>query len=340
MSGGEHTLAAEAIENIHILPVYSWWQSRHSSQLSPSYEYVESASQLSGTPKVVEVERAVKKGLMGKKKGSIAVSVEVPDAFYVNVDASQISNSQSLTIAMRYTPMSADHPPNVSSLSARLHARTKYNVDSHADLRNVGTYNTSITILKASTPSTSTPLWFEDSGSTRPSFVASLLVPLSLPPVAGSAVAKGQKVLLPSFESCLISRSHEIEVRIGFEGGNEVSLRIPTSILAKPATAAAEAALDQAVQLANSWVPSEQDEAAREIEPELLRPTLRTLRINDPTGTEPSDLEGALSSEGRVRSCPVTLDEPDLHSPPDYTTANSTANRKDVVEHHITALAA
>ena len=192
---------------------------------------------------------------------------------------------------MRYSPISKDLPPNVSSLSARLHALTSYSVGSRKDPRNVGVYNTSTTILRASTPSTSTPLWFEDSTSGQPCFVSNLLVPMCLPPAAGTPDAKDQKVLLPSFESCTISRSYQIEVRIGFDGGSDVALRVPVSIVVKPATSADEATFDDAIQIADNWVPPNHGTGADEIEPELLRPTAFNLNIRDTESTSLSDSE-------------------------------------------------
>ena len=343
---GDSKVVAESVEPVQIMPLYPWWQSRRFQPASPSYELVESASQTPsqhGQPTTIEVEKTLKKGFLGKKKGRVAVSIEVPDSYHIRVGPSDNTvNPLSMPIQMRYSPISADLPPNVSSLSARLHACTKYNVDSGKLPRNTGTYNTSITLLKAATPSTSTPLWLEDSESDKLSFVSNLLIPMNLPPAAGSPLSKGQKVLLPSFESCLISRSYELEVRIGFEGGSEVVVRLPTSIIAKPATLAAETALEEAVQVANNWTPPGRDAIAGEVEPELLRPTLRTLNINDPesnetTDTEVSDANIMANTEplrDQITSVPSD-------SPPDYELViNATFNDKIVDNHRVIAIAA
>src|SRR5271155_1348043 len=143
---GKSKVVAESIEPVQIMPLYPWWQSRRPRQASPSYELVESPSQTPsehGHPKTVEVEKTLKKGFLGKKKGRVTVSMEVPDSYHINVGQSDNTvNPLSMPIKMRYSPISADLPPNVNSLSARLHARTKYNVDSGKDPRNSGVYNT------------------------------------------------------------------------------------------------------------------------------------------------------------------------------------------------------
>ena len=278
--------------------------------------------------------------MFGKKKGIVSVSVETADVYHINIGQSDttLGNVLSMPIKMRYLPISADLPPRVSSLSARLHARTFYNVDSRRELRNGGTYNASVTILKTLNPSTSTPLWLEDSTSSQLSFVSNLLVPMNLPPAAGSQTAKGEKVLLPSFESCLVSRSYEVEVRVGFDGGSEIVLRFPTSIFAKPATSAAEAAFDSAVRVADNWSPPGQV-VAGEVEPELLRPTQFNLNINDPDSSDSSDTESATDIHtGQQSPDQITGLLSDL--PPDYAMIVESNNHKQVVEHHVTAVVA
>ena len=344
---GKSKNVAESIEPVQIMPLYQWWQSlRSRPAASPSYEQVVSPSTTPsehGQPTTVEVEKTLKKGFLGKKKGRVTVSMEVPDSYYINVGQSDNTvNPLSMPIKMRYSPITADLPPNVSSLSARLHARTKYNVDRGIEPRNAGIYNTSITLLKAATPSTSTPLWLEESTTNKLSFVANLLIPMNLPPAAGSSSSKGQKVLLPSFDSCLISRSYELEVRIGFEGGSETVLRLPTSIIAKPATSAAETALEEAVRIADNWTPPGHETVAADVEPDLLRPTLRTLNLNDPESNETSDTEDSNTNVRAFNTSPLPDQIADVpsDSPPDYDFVVTTVSDKIVDGHCVIAVAA
>lgn len=341
---GKHSIAAEATEPVHIFPVYAWWSQRPapiSHESSPDYERVESpfrSPQESLQPRVIEREKVLKKGLFGKKRGKIAVGVEVQDSYYISIGHKHttMSNSISLPIKMRYSPISADLPPNVSSLSARLHARTTYSVDPSKP-HFTGTYGTSLTILKSPTPSTATPLWLEDSSTSAISFVANLLIPMTLPSAAGSSQ---KQVLLPSIQSCHISRSYEIEVKIGFDGGNEIGLKVPTTIIAKPATLNDELAFEQRVKTADDW--SSPDDAETEVEPELLRPTFRSLRNNDNEREEdenlgPSDWDNIAAVVDLVRSEGVEeLTEP----PPDYELVIALINKNNRVHERITAVAA
>lgn len=346
---GKSTVAAEAIEPVQILPLYSWWQSLR-PQLrseSPTYERVEppvGSPSESNPLNTVNAEGKIRKGFWGKKKGTVSVSIDVPDTYHINVGHSPGTshNPLSMPIKMRYSPISADLPPSVSSLSARLHARTAYNVDWRKDPRNSGVYTTNVTILKTSTPSTSTPLWLEDSTSSQLSFISNLLVPINLPPAVGSRTAKGDKVLLPSFESCLISRSYEIEIRIGFHGGSEVTLRIPTLIVAKPGTAAAEAAFDNAIRIADNWTPPGQEVVASEVEPELPRPTQFNLNINDSARSDSSDTEDSMTNSPTVETEPLPNEIVDTRSdlPPDYSVVNAFINQKQVGEHRVIAVPA
>jgi Bul1 C terminus len=348
---GKPSIAAEATEPVQIMPVYSWWQSRtpQRPQSSPTYERLESplddSAPGSGPARIVEAQKMLKKGFLGKKKGTVSASIEVPDCYHINVGKSDNTTARPLPmpIKMRYSPITADLPPNVSSLSARLHAHTRYNVDSHRSERNANIFATSVTILSASTPSTSTPLWLEDSTAGQLSFVSNLLIPMNLPPAAGSSSEKNQKVLLPSFESCFISRSYQIEVRIGFDGGSEVLLRVPTSIVAKPATSEAELAIENAIRVADDWTPPGQDTVAGEVEPELLRPTAFNLNINDrETSPDSSDTENAPTESPTTESVQLVPNSNiPLDAPPDYSLVVALVNPKeDVVQHQVTAVAA
>ena len=339
-------VVAQSAEPVLIMPLYPWWQSRRPRQANPSYDIIESSARTPsqhGRPTNLKAEKTLKKGFLGKKKGRVAVNIEVPDSYYINVGGSDNTvNPLSMPITMRYSPISADLPPNVCSLSARLHACTKYNVDRGKDRRNTGSYNTSITLLKAVTPSPSTPLWLEDSSSNQLSFVSNLLIPMNLPPAAGSPSSKGQKVLLPSFESCLVSRSYELEVRIGFEGGSEVVLRLPTSIIAKPATSAVETALEEAVRIAQNWTPPGQELVAGDVETELLRPTLHSFNINDPETNETTDSEvpATFSRPSVVEQLPNQITNVSNDSPPDYELVIAARNHKTPEGHCVMAVAA
>jgi len=164
---------------------------------------------------------------------------------------------------------------------------------------------------------------------------------MSLPPAAGSQTAKGDKVLLPSFESCLISRSYEIEVRIRFDRGNEVTLRIPTSIVAKPSTAAAEAAFFNAIRIADNWAPPGQGAVAGEVEPQVLRPAQFNL-INDSDDSDDSDIEGSMSNSPPAEAAPLAAEivETRFGSPPDYSLVTVPIDHEKAVGHRATAITA
>jgi hypothetical protein len=341
---GKPAFTAEAKEPVHIMPIYTWWQQQQARiphEHSPQYESVQSPFRPPEEPvmaRTIEREKVLRKGLFGKKRGKVAVAIEVPDSYHIKVghlNTITMANSLSLPIKLRYSPISADLPPNVSSLSARLHARTKYTVDPNKS-QLTGTYGTSITILKTATPSTSTPLWLEDSSTSELSFVSNLLIPMTLPSAAGSSE---RKVLLPSFESCNISRFYETEVKIGFEGGNEIVLNVPTSVIAKPATPDDEVDFEQRVKAADDWSPP--DDAVTEVEPELLRPTALTLRNNDTESRESGELDESDQDSVTMDLGMVRLQGVEEHSdpPPGYELVVAPINKNEVHE-RVTAIAA
>ena len=161
---GKLKVVAEAREPIQVMPTYLRWQNCHFplvAQTSPAYEPLQSSAfNPPCTKKIAFAQKNLRKGFLRQSKGSLTVSVEIPGRFHLNVGNLE-GNSFSLPVILRYFPVSADVPPRVRSLSARLYAITKYNVDSGIDFRNVNSYATTIPLLNASTPSTSTPLWLE-----------------------------------------------------------------------------------------------------------------------------------------------------------------------------------
>jgi hypothetical protein len=235
--------------------------------------------------------------MLGKRKGIVSVNIELPDSYHINIGKAENNVPLSMPINLRYRPVSADLPPRIRTLSARLHACTEYNVDSHHSAHLGNSYRTSLTILNTSTPSTSTPLWLEDSNLECLSFVSNILMPMNLPPAAGLPTDRGGKVLLPNFDSCFVSRSYEVEVKIGFEGG-DVVVRVPTSVIAKPATLTAERELETAIRAADDWTPPGHEvvvDVVEPVEPEMLRPTALNLATDDiqpeePEGTQPEEI--------------------------------------------------
>jgi Bul1 C terminus len=151
-------------------------------------------------------------------------------------------------------------------------------------------------------------------------------MPMDLPPAACASVEKDTKVLLPSFESCMVTRSYEVEVKIGFEGG-DVVLRVPTSIITKPATSLEETALETAIRAADNWTPPGR-EATDEVRPQPLRPTALELATDDIQPVEEADEE-----ESRAEA--VVVASP---TPPDYELLVSVD--KYGVSQRVTALAA
>lgn len=116
-------------------------------------------------------------------------------------------------------------------------------------------------------------------------------------------------------------------------------LKVPTAIIAKPATLGDIAAFEQRVKAADDW--SSPDDAETEVEPELLQPTLITLRNNDIEREEDEDLglndqESIAVAVDSVRS--VSVDE-HTEAPPDYELVISPIN-KNCVHERITAVAA
>jgi hypothetical protein len=84
-----------------------------------------------------------------------------------------------------------------------------------------------------------------------------------------------------------------VEVKIGFEGG-DVVVRVPTSVIAKPATLTAERELEAAIRAADDWTPPGHEvvvDVVEPVEPELLRPTALNLATDDIQRDEPEEMQ-------------------------------------------------
>jgi hypothetical protein len=147
---------------------------------------------------------------------------------------------------------------------------------------------------------------------------------------------------LPSFESCYISRSYEIEVKVAFERGSEIVLRMPISIIAKPGTQEGEREFSEVIRVADDWSPPEHETVAGVLEPELVRPTAANIRTPELVNVEVLEAqdvlrEGTDSIHSRHEMGVETPSTPE--SPPDYEHVVEEIN-KIGVNVRITAVAA
>jgi Bul1 C terminus len=249
-SGGKNSLAAETVEQVKVVPVFQWWSRRHLHQVHRNFAFR-------------DFVKVIKKGVFGKKKGKMNINIQVPEYYEIAVEST--ANSLSIPVNLRYYPASVDVPPNVTSLVAKLHSSTQYNVDAGRNSIFSGMYSSTVVMHRNWTPS---PLTWANGidPSGRVVFTSTFLLPASLPSLVGPS-GKGTK-LLPSFESCLVSRSYSIEVKISFEGRNELACRFPIQFLAKPKD---EQVFNAVMESADEWLAGE-ELLRRPVDAEFMRP--------------------------------------------------------------------
>lgn len=240
---------AEAYHAVQIIPVYASW---HAQQVSKGLgQATEVGPNLELGKRTVQKDKLLKTGILRKTLGQVSISMDILPSYAIKLDINS-PNSISMPIKLRYLGQSNAPPPKITKLSARLYIFTKSTANLPPHLNLSSTYRTSLTVLKAATPSTSTSLWEEESHCGQLCSTMNLTIPLNLPPTAGSSKIKGENVLLPSFETLLISRSYDVEVKIDFENGGEVLLHCPIIFVAKPGTSAGETELDARIHHADS----------------------------------------------------------------------------------------
>lgn len=157
-----------------------------------------------------------------------------------------VSNSILIPVKLHYSGIACAAPPYVKSVSSRLLASTSFHVKSPGKSNITSTYQTSILLFNEGTPSRSSYVWTKHVQSDHTTWDTSLQVSLILPPTACSSHIKGTRVLLPSFRTCSISRTYEIELKFGFDVGANMAIIVPITILARPATTSAEVMLEEA----------------------------------------------------------------------------------------------
>ena len=158
-----------------------------------------------------------------------------------------------MSVTLKYIAHSNLPPPRITTFSSCLHISTAFSVTSSFQPKLSSTYETGYKLLKGATPSKSSCIWRKGSHSQQTCYLTDLIIHLNLPPTVGSSKNKGTFVLLPSFECCSISRSYQIELKIGLEIGGDISVRFPASILAKPDTSLAETEFKEAISIADPW---------------------------------------------------------------------------------------
>lgn len=200
--------------------------------------------------------KPLRKSLLSRKLGIVAVEAVQPSAVMVAHDGREASPSK-LLLNIRFTPTSASlsgshveipdsvSPPTINSITAKLITKTFFNtahMSAFPDrgLRQELNYSTPLYYAQAApvhdVEFDSNPDWkMETTMGEGPTCVASVNVEFKLP-------AGGKKMLLPTFHSCLLSRTYTLRVCISTgPGRTTTSLSVPVQVAVESSTASSSA---------------------------------------------------------------------------------------------------
>lgn len=211
-------------------------------------------------------EKDVKRGLMRGKLGRLVVTATQPKPVQLSPPDGAISDivSTAATVNLRFDPVGSELPPRLGTVWSRLRASTFYSAEPWADFPSAsnamlwtqvgrGIYSETVPLSKLCVASAKwtkyTTATFDRCDSlqstssedslTPPStssagqiyYTASVVIPITLP---------ASKAFVPTFHSCLISRTYTLELSLSYHTpcanlvSPSVSLRVPIQLISQP----------------------------------------------------------------------------------------------------------
>jgi len=208
-------------------------------------------------------EKTVRKGMLKGKAGRLSAETLQPHSLSATpVDRSQSSTNTTARILLRFDPIDSQSlPPRLGSLSTKLKVNTWYASHPRNDFprksqllldMTQGLYSESIALSSRCVASAqwqrheSDRLARRDSGisdcsdnfasgiaspssiySGKVFYTAELIVPIALPT---------NKNFIPTFHTCLISRTYSLGLSLSVHGGPSISLKVPIQLSAEGST--------------------------------------------------------------------------------------------------------
>lgn len=210
------------------MPISKWWN-HIQRPLSGVGQYLRKGPS-DGELEVFQKEIIFKTGVFRTVQGKGSVTAYVPPIFPVRLDFRRTMSSTLyfVSIVIEYRAILGHVPPDITGVSSQLKASTSVVPDSSYTPRFTGPYRTTIATSNMITPS-SKGLWQKRIGNENTRWMAEISLPLDLPPIAGFQKRKGQKALVPTFSTCRITRTYEIEARFQFAFGGDCTIRFPVN---------------------------------------------------------------------------------------------------------------
>lgn len=205
-----------------------------------------------------QTEKSLRRGPWCSTRGRLSASSVQPDPIALATSGrdSYESNNTAAVVQLKFNPVGDAQPPQLGSITSTLHANTFYmSKSAHQELHHTGSTlpPVSRTLFSESVPlSTVCPAslkWkkytlsadamrrrssdiSDDYSDTYPGdqvwYTASVVVPIALPK---------SKAFVPTFHSCLVSRTYSVDVSLSYDAvvtkalSPKISLRLPIQIV-------------------------------------------------------------------------------------------------------------
>ncbi|KAF7550873.1 hypothetical protein G7046_g7886 [Stylonectria norvegica] len=245
--------------------------------------------------------KAIRKNIFSTKSGKLTATASQPSAIMLSADAYRMSES-ALRIKLEFDPASPDAaPPKINSIAAKLEALTFFSSAPMEGLPNLGgrvTYRVNPALNYSTTnPLTMAPLetvsWAKEEASTSrrdsgysstwaegessesdssrrnksakspTQHVATLDIPFALP-------TQNKKFFLPSFHTCLISRSYILHLTLSVGPMNtNISLNVPLQVAVEQLHA--ELRGDDLPSFESAMAQAEEEAADMHLSPRLMQ---------------------------------------------------------------------
>lgn len=249
---------------------------------------------------VLQKEKDLRKGLLGRKIGRFSVLAEQPKPLRL-VPNSPCPPSTTVPVFLAFMPTDPEiPPPELGTLSAKLRTNTFFSTTKMTYIPTparatpdptVGNYTES-TLL--SSRCISNVKWERDYPSSKPRYTAQAIVPVTAPKC---------KQLVPSFSSCFLSRSYILDLSLSVRTSNHsqpsLALKIPLQVSQPPLQAIAQS------QAADSGV--EEFFTPRVIAPSTLLQEIAMMPPSEPQGGEPQPPPPPPQQTGQVSQLPQSM---------------------------------
>ena len=203
-------LIGHTFRTIRVVPTATWLSEAQQSLVTSDIAPPQYTEQMIEAP-----SKTLRKGLF-KSLGTLNVSVSSGKHIFVAASSPGLVPAQkasqpinNVRFNIRYHSKQASNPqlPILSQISAKICRSTRWRTRTY--MPSTKEYTSSSQLLSSMRPNSDMLRWTEGTSHT---YTSTVTIPFSL-----SQALNNRELLVPSFQTCLISHEHRLEIKLGFE---------------------------------------------------------------------------------------------------------------------------